>query len=124
MAPRFTLRNASGKDPRSILGYQEIWIVMFEAKEIGKLSGSPVSDFHDKPDERGRWVWHATAYWGDARPVPAWGNVRLGGAGFASKESAAAEVLEYQLACSAAGWKSGAWEQVVAARLNTAIEKQ
>ena len=124
MEPRFTLRNASGKDPPSILGYQEIWVVIFEDKEIGKLSGSPVLDFHGKPDERGTWVWQATAYWGDARPVPAWGNVRLGGPEFVSKESAAAEVLEYHLACRAADWKSGAWEEAIAARPTRAAAKQ
>ena len=98
--------------------------MIFEGKEIGKLSGSPISDFHQKPDGQGRWVWQATAFWGEARPVPAWGNVRLGGSGFASKESAAAEVLEYQLACRAAEWKSGAWEEAIAARSTEAAEKQ
>lgn len=123
MEPRYTLRNVSGKDPPSILGFHEIWVVDFEGREIGKLSGSPISDFHQKPDERGRWHWQAVAYWGETRPVPAWGNVRLGGPHFANKEIAALEVLEYHLVCRAAQWRPGAWEEATAARAIKAEEK-
>lgn len=109
MDPRLTLRNVSGKDHPSVLGCHEIWMVDFEDREIGKLSGSPVSNFYGTSDNSGQWLWHAVAYWGNDRPVPAWAKVPLGPPAFATKEAAASEILNYQVTCRDAGWKPGCW---------------
>lgn len=114
MDPRVTLRNVSEKDPPILLGCHEIWAVDFEDRQIGMLTGSPVSGSQNPPDIPGPWLWHAFAYWGDARPVPAWAKVPLGGA--PSKESAAADVLDYHITCKAAAWKPGCWGDARASR--------